>query len=450
MGTPASWTQTGMSFYTSTSNWLYGLYFLNGNWFAVGFTGSTYTMDIWTTTNVRSASWTLAHQVDFGLVNTGFVGDMFYDGTDYVLFFNGNDDVSSSPPFENKVAYATNPTGTWTTSTINITDYVMKSMYVNGNYVISGYVSGGSGRYWYSSTKTGTYAAASITNMTAPARMFYENGYYYLFCNISGVASLLRSTALDGTWTSIYTFTGESFQATGPQYDKIYKRSDGTYVVIFTNTRYVYTASSIEGSWAGYSISASINMTNLFDVFKGGTYWVQCGMYNPGTKQLSIAYSTTGLGGTWSQSTLSYTNYAVNNIGVRGAYDPTSREMAVISSGRVLVLTTDGIPFDPTDTIETSLGIFEPPDMAVVCQVDLSFMTSLYTVEIRCYTKQSSGGTKKLLFSESFAGAQAEPVWQSIPVVNPYYVEFTAVTSSELPVPSGYYFVHQTGNGQTN
>jgi hypothetical protein len=339
--------------------------------------------------------------------------------------------------------YATDPGGTWTNYEIGVQETGLLDAkgfnYVNGYYVAIM----GLGTFYYSTTLTGTYTKkiAVSTGASGILNMHYEGGYYYIACDSNSVLCLLRSSTLDGTWSVVNEFTGY----TGVNPGRFEKESDGSYTITNYNTGIVFRATSLDGAWTTHDINTTINMTNLQDVIKAGSYWIQTGMYNDGTRRTSIAYSTTGLGGTWSQSTLSYTNYDTNQNGMAVAFSPTSRELIAISSGRALVLTTDGLAFDPTDTAEQSLGVFEPPDMAVVCQIDLSFMSDLYTLEVRCYVKTSSGGTKRLLFTESFAGTQAEPVWQSIPVVNPYYVEFTAVTSSELPVPSGYYFVHETG-----
>lgn len=66
---------------------------------------------------------------------------------------------------------------------------------------------------------------------------------------------------------------------------------------------------------------------------------------------------------------------------------------------------------------QTTAGVY-------VLQLDMTNMAAGDVVEIYIYTKILSGSTAHLLDKVTFANAQGDPNWQSVPVVVPYSIEY--------------------------
>jgi hypothetical protein len=74
---------------------------------------------------------------------------------------------------------------------------------------------------------------------------------------------------------------------------------------------------------------------------------------------------------------------------------------------------------------EQTIGAAVTSAKTVVLQLDLVNAAAGDVIEVYCYLKTAgTGGTARLYFKQTFANAQAQPVYQSIPVPSLYSVEF--------------------------
>lgn len=76
---------------------------------------------------------------------------------------------------------------------------------------------------------------------------------------------------------------------------------------------------------------------------------------------------------------------------------------------------------------EQTVGSAVTSGDVVVLELDLVNMAAGDIVELHCYTKTTSGGTARALWSVGWANQQGHPHYQTPPIPAPYSVEFKLV-----------------------
>lgn len=200
-----------------------------------------------------------------------------------------------------KIAYSTSLNGTWTTNTLisssNGTAYVQKILYENGYFVAACYwqYSYNSNKSYpriaYATTPTGTWTTQDLWSIGTVNSyindLIYANGYWVAvgcyYSSSTYYARLAYATSPTGTWTikDLWSNTNSSCQL----YDIIH---DGTsYVVRGYKTATTWcTATSLNGTWTNITVPASSIMSFFFMDFIDGNY-LAGGQYTSGTTSTS-------------------------------------------------------------------------------------------------------------------------------------------------------------------
>jgi hypothetical protein len=75
-------------------------------------------------------------------------------------------------------------------------------------------------------------------------------------------------------------------------------------------------------------------------------------------------------------------------------------------------------------TTETTISASQTTSGTYVLMLDLNNMAAGDVIEITTYAKATTAGTERLLDRVSFVNAQGQPIFQSVPIINPFQLTF--------------------------
>lgn len=270
-----------------------------------------------------------------------------------------------------RIAYATDLNGTWTTKNIwtssgrsnRLYNYISGIIYANGYFVVAGMhydSSASSGKYKiriaYATTPSGTWTSKDVWGVAggdaayyAPPCITYGNGYFVVGGQSDRsptYANIAYATTPSGTWTTKTLWSSNNgscvrdiiyangYWVVGGEYRNV--SSDGNTLMTYGRIAY---ATSPSGTWTTNNIwTSSETLSSPDDSFRrdhmsritGIAYadgkWVVCGYYYDKSQSSSaryrnvIAYSTTP-SGTWTTNNVWLgSNYTINAIAYANGY----------------------------------------------------------------------------------------------------------------------------------
>ena len=231
-----------------------------------------------------------------------------------------------------RIAYTTSLSSTWTTKNLwsdggeDVYDSKINCItYANGYWVVGGTKSSGSeskiyyGTIAYATTPSGTWTtkdlwSGSWSNYTASINTIcYYNNYFVVGGKkgFNGVyyGTIAYATTPSGTWTTKDLWTGTSSSSTVNLYCLTYANSywvvGGTRYTSSTYYASIAYATSLSGTWTtkdlfGYSSSGSI----IKGIVYGDGYFVASGTYRNGSTYYPRVAYTASPSGTWSTKNL--------------------------------------------------------------------------------------------------------------------------------------------------
>jgi len=207
---------------------------------------------------------------------SSFSTDLIY-GVEY-----GSDGYWVATGANDKIASCTDPTGTWTQRTSNITGFIYDSYYNGTHWVIVGK----DGYIATATDPTGTWTAKDLSGSFSPNAISVGwDGTYWTVAGSGG--GLVTATDPTGTWTD------RTSNLSGTIYGCLYANS--LWVIAGQDDTNIATATNPTGTWTTRTNSFGTDL--IYDIGYGDGYWVMVGA---GGK---MAYSTDPTSGSFTQIT---------------------------------------------------------------------------------------------------------------------------------------------------
>ena len=293
-----------------------GKVLVDGTEYDISFVLPPAALDLWSSTNTG--------------YNPRYITCVAYANGYWVVGGRYDSGKYGSAPCYARIAYTTSLDGTWETKDIwtgsNHEDCINDIVYANGQWVVCGsHYDGGNicARIAYATTPSGTWTTKDIWSSTSAYIGMYKVAYgngYWVVCgnsNTSGTVDVAigYTTALGGTWTEksiCYNNTNEFCLA----YINGYWIVGGRY----SNYPYIYYCQTPAGSWTAKRMMSSTG--EVQDIAYADGYYMAVGM-TPSSSSFGYAWYATSLTGTWTGVDLG--------------------EVIYESGGRISITYTDGL-----------------------------------------------------------------------------------------------------------
>lgn len=276
-----------------------GIVYANGYWAVTLNTGSSGCRVYYSTSLDGTWNYTTVFSGGFSSVS-----DICYGNGYWVVAGSRRDGYAS-------VAYSTSLTGTWSNEDLwdnsDYTNNLNCIAYANGYFVAGGVYSATSkkcyARIAYATDPNGSWtkvnvwessysgsANAAINGITYANGQWAVCGEYYKESSTYGL-SMAYAAGLDGTWTTKDIWTGENTDSV-----ECIAYADGYWMVgghcTGTKSARISYSTNLNGTWNTIDVwTGTANTDAINDITYGSGYWLLGGEYYNGTSYAQVAYS---------------------------------------------------------------------------------------------------------------------------------------------------------------
>lgn len=276
-----------------------GIVYANGYWAVTLKTGSSGCRVYYSTSLDGTWNYTTAFSGGFSSVS-----DICYGNGYWVVAGSRMDGYAS-------VAYSTSLTGTWSNEDLwdnsDYTNNLNCIAYANGYFVAGGVYSATSkkcyARIAYATDPNGSWTKVNVWESSyrgsanaAINGITYANGQWAVcgeYCKESSTygLSMAYAAGLDGTWTTKDIWTGENTDSV-----ECIAYADGYWMVgghcTGTKSARISYSTNLNGTWNTIDVwTGTANTDAINDITYGSGYWLLGGEYYNGTSYAQVAYS---------------------------------------------------------------------------------------------------------------------------------------------------------------
>lgn len=215
----------------------------------------------------------------------------------------GDDGYWVAGSLTSRMAWASDPTGTWTQISITTSANILGLDYGNGYWVAIDDTAT-NGNLWYATDPTGTWTKKTMTGFSTGRNLKYLGGYWLAGYTGNGTAALAVATDPTGTWVNPTALESAN--------TVVSMGYDGTYWAVGDFAGRVLYATDPTGTWSTVG-TANLGATEVYAMHYANGYWTAASR-SAANANVNFAYRAGNPTGTWTSNStgLGMTSSSVN------------------------------------------------------------------------------------------------------------------------------------------